>query len=424
MPQVYVFRGRRPASPKLCAANSPKKAGLCAPVLTSGPMTICTSPFKLLLFCFQSNTRRSRQFFGYSQPVSLAHTINTHPHTDFCFHVRTRIQRTKPNHRRRRFNSVRSFPFRRSATSLVSDPSRPLFPLLLLHLLLLHHRLRPPPHHLPLPMGTPCGGGAPRARWSCSNARGISAFAARCVRCYFVRIPQIILSTIALRLCGFTSTCHCAFLFANSMPFCHRTCLICFCCEFHIILFTAVVFPSFLSKSAHSISHSRCYFCFLDDCLVSLPPFSQHADPPLNPYFTPHSCGEPCLKSRSGDGNDNGSSGGSVSECPHLCNIPCHPGPCPPCAVVLPPRACACGAKSLTLRCGVSASSSSSSDSPSSSSLFEVRAMKHHFSSGRKQKFGVEFQILVFYCISRKHGHNLLFCLFLIWHRRDSSLLL
>ncbi|KAF9547072.1 FKBP12-associated protein [Mortierella hygrophila] len=59
-------------------------------------------------------------------------------------------------------------------------------------------------------------------------------------------------------------------------------------------------------------------------------------NPDFNRYLTPHSCGELCGRSR---------------ECPHPCNNPCHPGPCPPCGGLGPIQSCHCGNDSFQLRC-------------------------------------------------------------------------
>ncbi|KAF8979031.1 FKBP12-associated protein [Entomortierella lignicola] len=59
-------------------------------------------------------------------------------------------------------------------------------------------------------------------------------------------------------------------------------------------------------------------------------------EPIFNRYFTPHSCGELCGRTR---------------DCPHPCNIPCHPGPCPPCGGIGPIQSCHCGNESFQLRC-------------------------------------------------------------------------
>ncbi|KAG0211794.1 FKBP12-associated protein [Mortierella sp. NVP41] len=59
-------------------------------------------------------------------------------------------------------------------------------------------------------------------------------------------------------------------------------------------------------------------------------------NPDFNRYLTPHSCGELCGRSR---------------DCPHPCNIPCHPGPCPPCGGLGPIQSCHCGNDSFQLRC-------------------------------------------------------------------------
>ncbi|KAF9939211.1 FKBP12-associated protein [Mortierella alpina] len=59
-------------------------------------------------------------------------------------------------------------------------------------------------------------------------------------------------------------------------------------------------------------------------------------NPDFNRYLTPHSCGELCGRSR---------------DCPHPCNIPCHPGPCPPCGGLGPLQSCHCGNDTFQLRC-------------------------------------------------------------------------
>ncbi|ORZ17610.1 hypothetical protein BCR41DRAFT_305102 [Lobosporangium transversale] len=60
------------------------------------------------------------------------------------------------------------------------------------------------------------------------------------------------------------------------------------------------------------------------------------ANPEYNRYFTPHSCGELCGRSR---------------DCPHSCSLPCHPGPCPPCSGMGPTQSCYCGNETFQLRC-------------------------------------------------------------------------
>ncbi|XP_044151416.1 transcriptional repressor NF-X1 [Bufo gargarizans] len=55
----------------------------------------------------------------------------------------------------------------------------------------------------------------------------------------------------------------------------------------------------------------------------------------------PHSCGELCGKKRSG------------LDCPHTCNILCHPGPCPSCPAFVT-KTCECGRTSQSVRCGQS----------------------------------------------------------------------
>ncbi|XP_033761970.1 transcriptional repressor NF-X1-like [Pecten maximus] len=60
-------------------------------------------------------------------------------------------------------------------------------------------------------------------------------------------------------------------------------------------------------------------------------------DPDFNRMEIPHSCGEMCSKKR-------------ADNCPHPCNILCHPGPCPPCNAVIS-RSCDCGKTTQTMKC-------------------------------------------------------------------------
>jgi len=60
-------------------------------------------------------------------------------------------------------------------------------------------------------------------------------------------------------------------------------------------------------------------------------------DPEYHQYITPHSCGEVCGRERDKD-------------CPHRCNILCHPGPCPPC-LAFTTKSCACGKTKQTVKC-------------------------------------------------------------------------
>ena len=53
---------------------------------------------------------------------------------------------------------------------------------------------------------------------------------------------------------------------------------------------------------------------------------------------TPHSCAQPCSRPRSG--------------CRHACPLPCHPGPCPPCAVTIQ-ATCFCGKERHSAKCQV-----------------------------------------------------------------------
>jgi len=66
---------------------------------------------------------------------------------------------------------------------------------------------------------------------------------------------------------------------------------------------------------------------------------SQTVEPNFNAFITPHSCGLTCSRSRG-------------VTCPHPCTLPCHPGPCPPCAALGPLASCPCGRTTFRLRCG------------------------------------------------------------------------
>ena len=58
---------------------------------------------------------------------------------------------------------------------------------------------------------------------------------------------------------------------------------------------------------------------------------------------TPHSCAQPCSRPRAG--------------CTHACPLPCHPGPCPPCAVTIQ-AACFCKKEQHSAKCQVGLSAS------------------------------------------------------------------
>ncbi|NXE51138.1 NFX1 protein, partial [Casuarius casuarius] len=64
-------------------------------------------------------------------------------------------------------------------------------------------------------------------------------------------------------------------------------------------------------------------------------------NPEWNRNEIPHSCGELCGKRR------------QCLDCPHLCNILCHPGPCPSCPAFVT-KTCECGRTSHSVRCGQS----------------------------------------------------------------------
>jgi transcriptional repressor NF-X1 len=58
-------------------------------------------------------------------------------------------------------------------------------------------------------------------------------------------------------------------------------------------------------------------------------------DPKPPRLATPHSCANPCGRART---------------CSHPCPLPCHPGPCPPCAVTTAVP-CHCGKHTRSFRC-------------------------------------------------------------------------
>ncbi|KAI8463588.1 MAG: hypothetical protein J3K34DRAFT_526874 [Monoraphidium minutum] len=75
----------------------------------------------------------------------------------------------------------------------------------------------------------------------------------------------------------------------------------------------------------------RAYTCFC----------GKVADPEWDPWLAPHTCGELCGRRLPGS-------------CSHACRLLCHPGPCPPCPLVVD-AACYCGARRQKRRCGQSA---------------------------------------------------------------------
>ena len=58
----------------------------------------------------------------------------------------------------------------------------------------------------------------------------------------------------------------------------------------------------------------------------------------------PHGCGELCLKKLATN---------PESTCKHKCHLLCHPGPCPPCPVMVTIN-CPCGRKTYQVRCSKS----------------------------------------------------------------------
>eukprot|EP00047_Mylnosiga_fluctuans_P021568 m.106421 g.106421 ORF g.106421 m.106421 type:complete len:1179 (+) comp8947_c0_seq2:79-3615(+) len=85
----------------------------------------------------------------------------------------------------------------------------------------------------------------------------------------------------------------------------------------------------------HEEFPSKC-FCF---CGKVQDPVWRPSGPP------PHTCGELCGKPRDS----------SIIGCVHACNIPCHPGPCPPCPVMIQ-KLCCCGKSTISIRCSAQGS--------------------------------------------------------------------
>jgi transcriptional repressor NF-X1 len=82
--------------------------------------------------------------------------------------------------------------------------------------------------------------------------------------------------------------------------------------------------------------------CFCGLHTGAAPQAQQHGD---DGFLVAHSCGEPCGRKRVA------ASAGDASGCEHPCPLLCHPGPCPPCAVMGPLRSCFCGATDQRYRC-------------------------------------------------------------------------
>lgn len=97
---------------------------------------------------------------------------------------------------------------------------------------------------------------------------------------------------------------------------------------FHIIHLSCIIKWAESSKSAGGWRCCACqniskfvpreYFCFCGK--TKRPQYNQY-----NKYKTAHSCGEVCGRRLNGGNNRN--------NCPHQCQQPCHPGPCPSCQV-------------------------------------------------------------------------------------------
>lgn len=72
----------------------------------------------------------------------------------------------------------------------------------------------------------------------------------------------------------------------------------------------------------------RAYTCFC----------GKQEDPEWDPWLAPHTCGELCSRQLPGS-------------CSHACRLLCHPGPCPPCPLVVD-ASCHCGKRRAKRRCG------------------------------------------------------------------------
>ena len=89
-------------------------------------------------------------------------------------------------------------------------------------------------------------------------------------------------------------------------------------------------YPESIGKSYWSI----CAYMNLCDTVRRC--FCGSAQDPKPPRLaTPHSCGNPCTRTRI---------------CAHPCPLPCHPGPCPPCMITIQ-NPCHCGKDVIALVC-------------------------------------------------------------------------
>ncbi|BGP49885.1 FKBP12-associated protein [Rhodotorula kratochvilovae] len=94
--------------------------------------------------------------------------------------------------------------------------------------------------------------------------------------------------------------------------------------------------------SASLVGHWSCPNCNTSFTPAQIPSkytcfCGRFTDPHPRPPATPHSCGKPCARRR-------------PKGCAHPCSLSCHPGPCPPCPVVLNVR-CHDGKRTLGVRC-------------------------------------------------------------------------
>lgn len=91
--------------------------------------------------------------------------------------------------------------------------------------------------------------------------------------------------------------------------------------------------PGWRCPACQNVFHTmpNKYYCFC----------GKLRNPSNSSTLTPHSCGQLCYKRRNGRN----------SKCPHRCQLPCHPGPCPPCEIGSFME-CSCGRTTKKIPCG------------------------------------------------------------------------
>ena len=113
------------------------------------------------------------------------------------------------------------------------------------------------------------------------------------------------------------------------------------CSHCFVVLHLACV-TTWASKSSEQLQGAwRCPHC---QHVVLEPPrhvcyCGKTLRPDPDPYLVVNSCGDVCERRREG------------TDCPHTCNLVCHPGPCPPCLLQGAQRSCHCGKRLYRLKC-------------------------------------------------------------------------